>query len=173
MKKTNLKSNKIKVKANSYPYVISVKKLLVLSFLTLGFYDHYWFYKQWKSFSKKRHTIFVYIFLAVFSPITSFFLFSRIETRMRLQRANFTLDESKGRRLSVLYFFLNMFSNRLPEGWGYLYLFRVIALIQVQIAINSYWEKEYGESLVKSPFGLANYIWSAAGLLLSISLVFS
>src|SRR5947209_315207 len=42
-----------------YPYVISMWKLLVLSTLTLGFFNMYWFYRQWKSFCavwNERHS---------------------------------------------------------------------------------------------------------------------
>ena len=164
MQKTARTASVSKTEPHVYPYAISIKKLLILSFATLGTYDVYWFYKQWKFFSKKRHNIFVYILLCIFSPVTSYFLFSRIEAKMRLQDKNLTLDESKGRRLSFLYFFLGIL-NKLPDPWGYIYLFRVLALVQVQRSLNRYWEKEYGEKLVRSPFGTGNIIWTIIGLL--------
>src|SRR5258708_37159984 len=42
------------VKNSPYPYIISIPKLIILSTVTFGIYDIYWFYKQWKSFKAER-----------------------------------------------------------------------------------------------------------------------
>lgn len=129
-----------------YPYVISIWKLIVMSLATFGIYEIYWFYRQWKSFNsenKLNHGGFTLWMLALFAPLTSYSLFKHVSKDVK------EANEGKGVEagvLAVVYFFLTRF-------WlGFL------PLIPVQNKINLYWEKKYKEKLVRSNFGVWNWI---------------
>ncbi len=128
------------------PYVISTWKLIIMSLTTFGIYEIYWFYRQWKSFNaenKLKHRSFTLWMLALFSPLTSHSLFKHVSGDVK------DVNDGKGLEagaLAVVYFFLTRF-------WlGFL------PLIPVQNKINLYWEKKYKDRLVRSNFGVWNWI---------------
>ncbi|MDP3955178.1 MAG: serine protease, partial [bacterium] len=106
----------------------------------------YWFYRQWKSLNeenKLKHGGFTLWMLALFSPLTSYSLFKHVSGDVK------EVNDGKGLEsgtLAVVYFFLTRF-------WlGFL------PLIPVQNKINLYWEKKYKDKLVRSNFGIWNWI---------------
>ncbi len=129
-----------------YPYVISIWKLIIMCVFTFGFYEIYWFYRQWKSFNTVNNlkhgssTLWVY---SLFAPLSSYSLFKHISGKVK-ETNNDKGIEAGG--LAIVYFFLTRF-------WlGF------IPLISVQNKINHYWEKKYGNKLVRSNFGVWNWI---------------
>lgn len=129
-----------------YPYVISIWKLVIMCLATFGLYEIYWFYRQWKSFntdSNLKHGSFTLWIYSLFAPLSSYSLFKHISSNVK------EINNGKGLEaggLAVVYFFLTRF-------WlGFL------PLIPVQNKINLYWEKKYGNKLVKSNFGVWNWI---------------
>lgn len=129
-----------------YPYVISIWKLVIMSLATFGFYEIYWFYKQWKSFNaenKLNHGRFALWMSALFAPLTSYSLFKHVSEDVKEVNKGQGLESGA---LAVVYFFVTRF-------WlGFL------PLIPVQNKINLYWEKKYDDRLVRSNFGLWNWI---------------
>lgn len=129
-----------------YTYVISVPKLIVMSLFTFGIFELYWFYRQWKSvnaINNLSHKPIVLWILAIFSPISAYWLFKNFSEVLR-EGASTKGLESGG--LAVIYFILSRF------GLGF------IPLIPVQKKVNLHWEKEYGEKLDRSGFGPWNWI---------------
>lgn len=129
-----------------YPYVISIWKLIIMCIFTFGFYEIYWFYRQWKSFSTAnnlKHGSFTLWIFSLFAPLSSYSLFKHISNNVK-ETNNGKGLESGG--LAILYFFL----TRLWLGF--------LPLIPVQNKINHYWENKYGNKLVKSNFGVWNWI---------------
>jgi hypothetical protein len=53
---------------------IPVLKVFLLSSFTLGFYDYFWFYKQWKTIRKTKKNYINPVVAAIFKIITVFFL---------------------------------------------------------------------------------------------------
>jgi len=136
----------VSIDTSPYPYAISIWKLVIMCLATFGLYEIYWFYRQWKSFNaenKLKHGGFALWMLALFSPLTSYSLFKHVSSDVK------EVNEGKGLEsgaLAVVYFFLTRF-------WlGFL------PLIPVQNKINLYWEKKYQNKLVRSNFGVWNWI---------------
>ncbi len=129
-----------------YPYAISTWKLIIMCLATFGIYEIYWFYRQWKSFNaenKLNHGHFALWMSALFAPLTSYSLFKHISTDVKEVNKGKGLESGA---LAVVYFILTRF-------WiGFL------PLIPVQNKINLYWEKKYDDKLVRSNFGLWNWI---------------
>lgn len=136
----------VSVETPPYPYVISVWKLIIMCIFTLGFYEIYWFYKQWKSFNSEnnlKHGGFTLSIYSLFAPISSYSLFKNISNNVK------EVNKGKGLEagaLAILYFIL----TRVYLGF--------LPLIFVQNKINFYWEKKYEGRLVKSNFGVWNWI---------------
>lgn len=129
-----------------YPYAISNWKLVIMCLSTFGIYEIFWFYKQWKSFNTKNnlgHGNFTLWIYSIFAPISSYSLFKHISSDIK------DVNQGKGLEaggLAIVYFVL----SRLWLGF--------IPLIIVQNKINLYWEKNFGKNLVRSKFGIWNWI---------------
>lgn len=137
-----------------YPYVISIKKLIVMSVCTFGLYDIYWFYMQWKSYKSEKSLNATPALRALFAPIFSYTIFKEISN------SNKEIHKNKGVEAgayAILYFFL-------CRVWFLSFL----PLIPIQNAINYYWEQKLGKRLVRSKFGAWNWIVVIAFALLLV-----
>lgn len=129
-----------------YPYNISPWKLIIMCLATFGIYEIYWFYRQWKSFNselKLKHGGFTLFILALFSPLTSFTLFKHISESIKQTNNGKGLESGA---LAILYFVLNRF------------LIGFLPLLAVQNKINKYWDNKYHSRIVRSNFGIWNWI---------------
>jgi len=133
-------------KTPPYPYVISLWKLFILSTLTLGVFNIYWFYRHWKSFyavSNDEHGRFYIVVASLFGAFSSFSLFKRIAGEIRRVDHGTNLQATA---LSIL-FLISIFLWRLPGIYWLLGMLSIVPLLLVQKAINCYWEGRYGGRL--------------------------
>ena len=70
----------IKEEAEPLFFPVSNVKLIVLSLCTLGLYQYYWFYKNWKIIKKREKFDIPPFWRAVFAVIFCYPLFARITT---------------------------------------------------------------------------------------------
>ena len=151
-----------------YPYSISIPKLIILSITTLGLFELYWFYKQFKSFKEVRNWDINPWLRTLFGGVTAYTLFREVE------RAEKEIDSSKDLfaiGLAIVFFF-TLALSRLPNPYWLLAFLSVIPLVPVQNAINFYWDSRFGDNAVKSKFGGWNYVVAAIGLVLCVGAVF-
>ena len=144
-------------KTPPYPYVISLWKLFILSTLTLGLFNIYWFYRHWKSFyavSNEEHSRFYMAFISLFGAFSSFSLFKRIAGEVRRVDPGTNLQAAA---LSITYL-IAIFLWRLPGIYWLLGMLSIVPLLLVQNAINCYWEERYDGRLARSAFGEWNYV---------------
>ena len=154
-------SEYISVNHAPYPYVISIWKLIIMCLSTFGLYEIYWFYRQWKSFNTAndlKHGNFTLWIYSLFAPLSSYSLFKHISNNVK------ETNDGKGLEaggLAIVYFFFTRF-------WlGFL------PLIPVQKKINLYWEKKYSNKLVRSNFGVWNWIVVGTVALIVVYAIFS
>lgn len=158
-------------KTEPYPYVISLWKLFILSVVTFGLYDVYWFYRQWKSFyavKNQKHGWLYIFFVSFFAGISSFSLFKIIANEVK------NVDQNRSLRatgLSILFIIINVL-YKLPSPYWLLSSLSVLALLPVQNTINYYWRKKYGERLTGSGFGVGNFIVAFIGIIFFILALF-
>lgn len=142
-----------------YPYVISTQKLVILTVVTFGLYEIYWFYRQWKSFKAERDLKVTPWARSLFATIMSYSLFNEITKAVK------SIDKSKSGLeaggLAIVYFIAVNLAN-LPDPYWWLYFLSVIPLIYAQNAINFYWKEKYNKVEV-SKFGGWNYVWALIG----------
>lgn len=153
-----------------YPYIISLKKLIILSITTLGIYELIWFYKHFRSFKIETNwSIKPWSwFLSVFSGITAYALFRRVlEASRELDKTN----KLPAAGLAVAFLLLGCLW-KLPDPYWWISIFTFLPLVPVQKAINSYWETKYPGRIVRSNFGTKNIVWSILGSILLILSIF-
>lgn len=149
------KTEKIDPKEPPYPYAIPIYKLAILSVSTLGLYEVYWFYKQWKSLKAEKKLDIGAVGRAIFAPFFSFSLFEHI--------SELGTKKISARWLGAAYFAL-VLTNRVPEvGWVFA-SFSFLPLIPAQNALNAYWDKKYKGKLKKSGFGIWEVIVTVIGV---------
>jgi hypothetical protein len=110
-------------------FPVSGLKLALMSLVTFGLYEVYWFYKNWQCLQRLGHKLNAPI-RAVFYPLTAWWLFKPIAEQAR--KAGLSL-QAGGLALAVL-----IFGGlwRLPEPWWLVSLLGFLPLLPVQQVVN-------------------------------------
>ncbi|HEU0055605.1 MAG TPA: hypothetical protein VFQ39_20595, partial [Longimicrobium sp.] len=141
-------------------HAMSEAKLLVMTLGTVGLYQFYWFYRNWRLRNQQRGARVWPIARAIFSPIFSYFLFEQVE-----QEAE-ALDIRIGWSPLVLalgYFIMNLLF-RLPPPWLLLGLGTVLPLLQAQRTIN----EANARSATPAPVNAGYSVLDIAGIVLGL-----
>jgi hypothetical protein len=113
-------------------FPVSVLKLVVMSTVTLGFYEVFWFYKNWKLIKSRNSSNIIPIARAIFSGIFFYPLIKEIK------------DSANSRGTSANYspFLLTLIwiglivSARLPDPYWLVTMLSVLVMIPVQKTVN-------------------------------------
>lgn len=114
-------------------FAVSLRKLAVLSFCTMGLYHLYWFYAHWRhvrvwnegrDFSPARRTLLFFFFC--------YPLFRRVRVRDMLANGRSHLQAGL---LTLGYIAANVL-DILPDLWGLLSIFSFVFLLPVQACAN-------------------------------------
>ena len=111
-------------------FPVSLLKLSLMSVATLGLYQIYWFYKNWKCVQKLGDDVNAPL-RAVFYTLTSYWLFRKI----REQAGSARLGNLQAGLLALLLFFLGSLW-RLPDPWWVVGLGGFLPLLPVQATVN-------------------------------------
>lgn len=154
-------------------YVVSIKKFTVLYFITLGLYEIYWFYKNWKEYKNYSGQAIWPVPRAIFSIFFTHRLFSNIQLSMTSNKKIF--DWYPG-ALATVYVVLSIISSILDrlsrQDIGspisdilsiLIIPFVFLPLFKAQKAIN--YSQGDPEGLANNSFTTANFIWIVIGSL--------
>jgi hypothetical protein len=142
----------------------SVLKLILMSLATLGLYEIYWFYKNWKCLHESFGDNVNAPVRAVFYPLTSYTLFKRI----REQAAKAQLDGQLQSGLLALTVFAISALWRLPDPWWVVSLLGFFPLLPVQATVNELNRRLAPQAGTNSGFSA----WNIAGLIVGGILLF-
>ena len=109
-----------------YFFDVSPMKLLVMSTVTLGLYQIYWHYKNWKCV--KERTDVIPILRAIFGVLFAYSLFLEIRETAKQAGRESTLAAGP---LAILYFLLQL-TWRLPDPFWVLGFLAVVPLVIAQ-----------------------------------------
>lgn len=131
-----------------------ISRLVILTVLTFGLYEIYWFYRNWKHL-KDYHKLDINPVLrtiGLFVPVLGLVLiYDQLkDIKYYSQAAGIEESFSPGMILLLIIIF-NIFSS-LPKPYWMLSFLSVLPLIVVQRVLNSYWEKEQYGMPVRSKF---------------------
>ncbi len=130
------------------PLTISISKLVVLTVLTFGIYEIYWFYKQWKSLNQIKNLNIRVWARGLFTPLFAYPLFKQYFALANQE--NHKKYPSAG-WLAIGYFVLNILW-RLEKPYWLLGFTAVVTLIPVQNAINEYWKIKHPKNEIDSSY---------------------
>ena len=133
---------------------LSIKKLVILSILTFGFYDVIWFYNTWKALAERFDYKISPLWRAMFCNISAFWLFPILEEYIE----KFGINAFVGILFATCYFLL-IFLGNLPDPWYLLALTNVIFIAIAQDKINKV-NAQHFPNARENRWSVTNTIWA-------------
>ena len=148
--------------------IFSTRKLIILSILSFGIYEIYWFYRQWKILKEKNGLRVTPWARALFSPLYAWSLFENIYEKVGKN----TKQDLRNARLLGVSYFLATILYKLPDPYWFLSFSTVIPLFIVQKGINTEWKKTNVEEKISNSFtGKEIFILVFGGILIFFALI--
>lgn len=139
-------------------FPVSRTKLLVLSFCTLGLYQYYWFYKNWRGIRDRTNEDISPFWRAFFAIFFCYQLFDRVR---RHDPASPASGLNAG-ALAAAWIILTLLW-KLPDPYGLLVFFAIFALLPVQAAMNAVNHKAAPNHNPNTRFSAWNWVAVALG----------
>jgi hypothetical protein len=149
-------------------FAVGTTKLVVMSLVTFGLYEVYWFYRQWKSVRARTTDTVHPVLGALFSGLSSFWLFAR--ARDAADEAGVAVGWSGG-AMATAYLLLSLLW-RLPDPYWLACFLSIVPLAFVQSAIHAVNERR--APLAERNEGLSAANWAGVlvgGLVLLLCVV--
>lgn len=151
-----------------YFFTPSTMKLVLMSIATLGFYQLYWFYKNWMLIKKRSNQNLLPFWRTFFSPLWAFSCFKHI--KLAAEETSIPAPPSIG-LLALVYFVLNAMSQ-LPDPYWLISILSFFAPIvpvnTVALAIN---QKIGAKNYENSTFSTWNWLGLAGGGLVVVFVI--
>jgi len=112
-------------------FAVATTKFVVMSIVTFGIYDAYWFYRQWQCERTRTGDDISPFWRTFFAPLFAFSLFRRIDRASE--------ETGSGRfahQLYALSYFVLLMSFRLPDPYWLVSMLAFVPLIPVQSAAS-------------------------------------
>jgi hypothetical protein len=113
-------------------FAVTLRKLTLMSIGTLGLYQIYWFYKNWKCVQQHSGDKVSAPIRAVFYPLVSYALFRRVRERAAAAQIEGGLQAG----LLAAAVFVLSFLWRLPDPWWLAGLAVFLPMLPVQSSVN-------------------------------------
>lgn len=138
-------------------FAISVVKLIVLSFVTGGFYQLYWFYQHWQTIRARTGERLSPLLRTIFAPFFFFPLARRITSEAPPGQVSPLL-------LAIVFISFGILPViPLPEPWSLIALLNVLPLLEVQSQANLVNAAKTPSANPNRRFTWPNVVWIAAG----------
>ena len=151
--------------------MVGPAKLVVMSVVTLGLYQVFWFYQNWRQVRDVHGEDIWPVPRAIFSVIFCFSLFRRLEDEAALRGQ----VDAPSPALHAVAFFLLTLASRLPVPWGLIALASVVPLVPFQRAANAIALQAAPGTDPNTTFSGLNWVGIVVGglfLLLALAAVF-
>ena len=139
-------------------FAVSLTKLVVLSFCSLGFYELYWFYRHWRRVKERDRDDISPVWRSVFGIFFCHALFARI----RDEQVAWKLGTLSAGALAAGWI-LTTLSSRLPAPYFLVSLMAWVFLLPVQAAANRVNAAALPDHDRNARFGLSNWLVVAIG----------
>lgn len=155
-------------------YIVSNKKLLLLFFVTFGFYYLYWFYKHWALYKVKNNESILPILRAIFSIFFTHSLFKLFAMRARENEPNYQWSATFTATVYVIFTVLANIGDRLSDSSAMPAYFALVPAVLLPIrGWAIYKAQQVANFACNDPDGaqnttlsVANILWCIAGTLL-------
>lgn len=142
-------------------------KLMVMSSVTLGFYQVYWFYRNWKSLRYRDGDNMMPFWRAFFASIWAYSCFRRMKEATESRR---NIAAVSAGAIAITYFLLNL-SARLPGNWWVLTFFSFVPLLPFNSLARNYNQLNGQRSSDCDSFGALNWLGIVIGGVLLLLIV--
>ena len=129
--------------------ILPIWKFILLSVITAGIYELYWFYKTWKFLKEKNKLDISPFWRAFFSPL---FAGSNAEHVLKLAKEKNYQKQYSPTIIGLSYIILDVVW-RLPDPYWLISYFTFLPMIPIVEAMNFYWLNE------KPNLPLKNFSW--------------
>ena len=150
-------------------FAVSLSKLAIMSLVTFGIYEIYWFYQNWKSVQRLTGENLNAPIRALFYPLTSYSLFRRIREQGQRLQVNVTINAGA---LALSVFVLNALW-RLPDPYWLVSFLGFLPLLSVQSEVGKINRTLAPGADAKTRFGAWNVFAVVIGALLFILAILS
>lgn len=124
-------------------FTASTYKLVLMSFLTMGIYNQYWFYKNWVAIKKSEKPDILPFWRAIFAQLWSYSVFFRVQRDVN--ERNISLSVFAGAS-AFIYFFMQALW-KLPELYWILGMFSFLPLVPANRAAAELNREKFGLSM--------------------------
>lgn len=142
---------------------MSEVKLVVMALATLGFYELYWFYRNWRLRKQVRRSDVSPFWRTFFAPFFAFSLFEDVASEARELRVSRGWTPGE---VGVAFFVLSL-TWRLPDPFSLVSLFSFVPLVFVQRTINRVNERSANPAAVNARYSA----WNIAGIVVGAVLL--
>jgi len=127
---------------DAYSFYQPVWQFVVLSILTLGIYDIYWYYKNWKHLKAIQFSNFSPVLrtIGLLIPIVNFFIIYKAHKDYRYLIIEKGINRDIYPGLIVLVIAISFALTRLPDPYWLLCFIATIPLAIVQDILNELWD---------------------------------
>ncbi|HEX6747783.1 MAG TPA: DUF4234 domain-containing protein [Longimicrobium sp.] len=112
---------------------LAIHKLVLLSIFTLGLYELYWFYRNWKRVRARTGEDISPFWRAFFAPLWAYSMFEEVDRQALAQQMEVGWSSIA---LGAAYFLLSA-AWRLPDPWSLITFVGFLPLLPVQASINA------------------------------------
>lgn len=151
-------------------YPVSMKKFLLMSFVSLGIYQYYWIYKNWVWLKIVGEEEVSPAWRTIFAPIMNFSLVGHISQH---DRTGYTWFLVLSIPIALTYFLFNILDraisrvDTLPDWLSILSMFSVLVLVPVAMQVNKM--NEDREDLIEQN---SKYTWHTYGFIAMFAPIF-
>lgn len=156
---TPIEAEEYKPKPQPYYFTPSTIKLVVMSLCTLGLYEIYWFYKNWKCIKERTYKDLMPFWRAFFASLWAYSFFKHLKLDAQKVGAP---EPPSIIPLAVLYFMMVPL-HRLPDPYWLLSIMGFLALIPINTAALEINKKVGSENYENAKFTVWNWIIIACG----------
>ena len=150
-------------------FSVSLLKLTVMSFCTLGFYELYWFYQNWKLIRDREDETISPFWRSFFAVLFCHKLFLNVRDYGDEHDTSTSLQAGA---LAAGWIIVTI-TWRLPDPYSLISFFAVFFLLPVQAHINQINQSCAPDQEVNDKFSLLNWVTIVLGALLLLVLVLS
>lgn len=113
-------------------FSVATHKFVIMSVVTVGLYQYYWIYKQWKRLAQSSREPMSPFWRTFFAPLWGFSLFSRLEAHGEREKLVVGWNDVA---LGIAYLLLSA-AWRLPDPWSLVSLLSFLPIVPVQRTVE-------------------------------------
>ncbi|WP_413663724.1 hypothetical protein ACG1BZ_22155 [Microbulbifer sp. CNSA002] len=152
-------------------YIVSPTKFWVMSLGTVGIYSVYWFYRHWAEYQRASGENMWPVMRAIFSIFFTHSLFSRIQSRIEIDKVDYRWVPALWATLYVVFAIAGAIVDRISYYSDVISLIDIVSILLLPFTLWPLYEGQKAANMVNgdisgqanSRFTPWNFVWLAVG----------